>query len=153
MFGLDSAYVGGKRVGAPVQAFVDTGCTALVLPEPIVKAIGSVASDCSNYSSMPELVFKFQGSLGQNRQISLGPEQYVSRSGGTCSLLVVYIPNAPKHTVILGDPYYFKYFTAFDWKNEQIAIGLKDGLKGEALPQTCSDPKLDRSNSYRILVE
>merc|ERR1719469_326250 len=124
----------------PAQAIVDTGTSAFVVSPDAAEALGTVASDCSNLASMPDVVFSF----ADGQELSIGPEQYVLQAGGQCEMFALTIPDMPGagHFFILGDPFFWKYLAIFDYSEQQVGMALKKGMAGTPFAKssnTCVD--------------
>jgi len=138
--------VEGTRVGAAEfpsgQAIVDTGTSALIVPRAVKEYIDNIldGSGCDTNSLMqlPSIVFSLPGGI----EVSVDPEQYVVPSpDGGCSCYVQALHDAPSQDFyVLGVPFFWKYFVAFDFAKQQVALGLSSlSLRGEELPPTCTE--------------
>jgi hypothetical protein len=131
------------------QIAADTGTSLLAGPtsmvDKLVKRL-NVASDCSNYDSLPSLGFI----LG-NTTLHLDNVDYVDRTADSCALsfMPLDIPPPRGPLFILGDPFLRKYYTIYD--RERLRLGFavakhdletsekhvsEDGLVHDASPPT-----------------
>jgi len=106
------------------QVAVDTGTSLLAGPSDVVAMLVdklSVASDCSNVQSLPDLEFNVNGHI-----LSLAPEDYVAQNGGTCTLglMALDIPPPRGPLFIFGDPFLRKYYTVYDRKNMRVGFSV-----------------------------
>lgn len=123
--GLDDVTIRNEKqklCTAKCQAIVDTGTSLLAGPSDIMNALIdrlNVASDCSNYDTLPSLGFAVAGSI-----LNLQPEDYVDRSGGECSVSLMTQDTPPPDgpLFIFGDPLLRKYYTVFD--SEKLRVGF-----------------------------
>lgn len=135
----------GVRVGhlefGPGQGIVDTGTSELIL-SPAVMAHFQPLLTGSNCSDLPDITFTLKGGI----EVSLGPEQYVQSAFVTlqasgCPVMMSSLPDAPSDDFfVFGDPFFWKYYVAFDYTRQQVGFGLKSGVPGTLLPQTCGAP-------------
>ena len=99
---------------------VDSGTSVLSAPveqlEQLYALIGDVHGDCSNYDTLPDLVFH----LGPSKsEFKLPPSTYVSNVGGhTCVPLFTESPlrRSEKHgpVWVLGQPFMHHYHVMYD---------------------------------------
>jgi hypothetical protein len=106
------------------QVAVDTGTSLLAGPSDVVEMLVdklSVASDCSNIQSLPDLVFNVNG-----HSLSLAAEDYVAQNGNTCTLglMALDIPPPRGPLFIFGDPFLRKYYTVYDRKNMRVGFSV-----------------------------
>mmetsp|Transcript_52208 Transcript_52208/g.121878 ORF Transcript_52208/g.121878 Transcript_52208/m.121878 type:complete len:441 (-) Transcript_52208:120-1442(-) len=106
------------------QVAVDTGTSMLAGPSRVIEALTDrlqVASDCSNYESLPDLGFIVAGHV-----MNLKPAEYVDSSGGACSLSLMSLdvppPNGP--LFIFGDPFLRKFYSAYDRHNKKVGFAV-----------------------------
>lgn len=122
---FDSFNVKGKviKVG---KAIIDSGTSLIVGPPAIIDEvrvlIGVVKSDCSNLSSLPNVIFTFSG-----KQFTLTPNDYVLQipSGGktACKEGFGSMNNLPSQdVVIVGDTFMKAYYTEFDQTNNRVGF-------------------------------
>jgi len=136
-FYVDGVTVGGSSFASSIKAIADTGTSLLAIPTAQVTQIlttfpsgavtplaaGEYTVDCSKISSMPTLSFTING-----KEFTLDGEDYVlkvSSLGVTECLLGITgidVP-APRGPLwILGDVFLRKYYTVFDYGNNQIGF-------------------------------
>jgi hypothetical protein len=121
--------VGGSTVacGSGCNGIVDTGTSLLVGPYAGITAILNalnVASDCSNYDSLPTLTITLQGV-----QLGLSPAIYVERAGGQCAPLIQGALGTPMY--ILGDTVIRGYYLEFDRGNNRVGFAQLSGNANE----------------------
>mmetsp|Transcript_4818 Transcript_4818/g.10770 ORF Transcript_4818/g.10770 Transcript_4818/m.10770 type:complete len:419 (-) Transcript_4818:44-1300(-) len=112
------------------QVAVDTGTSLMAGPTDIVNALTEklkVASDCSNFKSLPDLGFV----VGENT-LTLKPEDYVDKSEDGCSvaLMTLDIPPPKGPLFIFGDPFLRKYYTVYDRGELRVGFALAAHSKG-----------------------
>merc|ERR1719321_620348 len=118
------------------QIAADTGTSLLAGPTSMVDKLVrklNVASDCSNYDSLPTLGFI----LG-NATLELNNVDYVDRSPDGCALtfMPLDIPPPRGPLFILGDPFLRKYYTVYD--RERLRLGFAVANHGT---ETQENPK------------
>jgi len=111
------------------QIAADTGTSLLAGPTSMVDKLVrklNVASDCSNYDSLPTLGFI----LG-NATLELNNVDYVDRSPDGCALtfMPLDIPPPRGPLFILGDPFLRKYYTVYD--RERLRLGFAVANHGD----------------------
>jgi len=126
---MQDVVVDGKKqgicaTGGGCQVAVDTGTSLLAGPSDVVNQLIEsleVASDCSNHEHLPPIGFIVSG-----HTLSLGPEDYVSRTDSGCSLglMSLDIPPPKGPLFIFGDPFLRKYYTVYDRKNLRVGFAL-----------------------------
>jgi hypothetical protein len=145
----------GVRVGSadfgPGQGIVDTGTSELIVSPAVMAHFKPLLSSFRcDISSLPPIVFSLAGGI----EVSLGPEQYLQAAfkfnlTKDCQadqlmqdlLRMSALPDAPSDDFfVLGDPFFWKYYVAFDYAGQQVGLGLKAGGQGPTLPQTCAAP-------------
>jgi len=107
------------------QVAVDSGTSLMAGPTDIVNALTDrlgVASDCSNYSKLPQLGFVVGGHI-----LSLSPDDYVdkgddAKDGCSVSLMTLDIPPPKGPLFIFGDPFLRKYYTVYN--REELKVGF-----------------------------
>lgn len=104
------------------QVAVDTGTSLMAGPTDIVNGLVdklAVASNCSNYKSLPDLGFVVGDHI-----LNLKPEDYVDKSEDGCSvaLMTLDIPPPKGPLFIFGDPFLRKYYTVYD--REALRVGF-----------------------------
>jgi len=104
------------------QVAVDTGTSLLAGPSNVVDTLVdklSVADDCSNIKSLPDIGFIVQGHI-----LNLKPEDYIAQSLGGCSLglMSLDIPPPKGPLFIFGDPFLRKYYTVYD--RDKLRVGF-----------------------------
>lgn len=168
---IKSIEIGGQRMPfcgtGDCLGIVDSGTSLLGVPSKDIRATHwSLARkvsndpaelDCRNVEG-PEIVFD----LG-DFNISLGPEDYsrpaatrVQPKGGNgqhqvvcrASLLPLDMGSEPggnPNTWILGEPLLRKYYTAFDWKRQEIGFAIAKP------PSTASHGTADSASKHTVL--
>jgi len=104
------------------QAAVDTGTSLLAGPTDVIDALQeklNVASDCSNYETLPLLGFVVNGHV-----LNLEPSDYVDRDATGCQvgLMSLDVPPPKGPLFIFGDPFLRKYYTVYD--REKMSVGF-----------------------------
>jgi len=113
---------------------VDTGTSQLAGPSDIVaklRTMLSVASDCSNFDSLPKLGFV----IGNNI-LNLAPRDYVDKAYSCdLSLMSLDVPPPKGPLFVFGIPFLQKFFTVYDHKENKVgfAIAKHANEKAEAL--------------------
>jgi len=114
-------------------AVVDTGTSIIVGPsydiQPVIDAIGHVATDCSNLNKLPVVDFKIGG-----RNFPLGPEYYVIKApnnvtGAEECALGMEGTDLVAPLWILGDPFLRAYYTIFDRSVLPYRVGFAQAKK------------------------
>jgi hypothetical protein len=108
---------------AGCHAAVDTGTALLAGPARLIRQLVEklrVASDCSNFDSLPNLSFLLSGGV----VLHLSPADYVEKSSDGCilGLMALDIPAPRGPLFILGDPFLRKYYTVYD--RERLRVGF-----------------------------
>jgi len=108
------------------QIAADTGTSLLAAPTSMVDKLVrtlNVASDCSNYDSLPSLGFV----LG-NATLELNNVDYVDRNSDGCALtfMPLDIPPPRGPLIILGDPFLRKYYTVYDRERLRLGFAVAD---------------------------
>jgi saccharopepsin len=106
------------------QVAVDTGTSLMAGPTDIVEHLTdklSVASDCSNYATLPEIAFIVGG-----HALSLQASDYVDKDDDDCQVafMKLDIPPPKGPLFIFGDPFLRKYYTVYDRENMQVGFAL-----------------------------
>ena len=111
---------------------VDTGTSVITGPpghvEPLIKAIGTVNADCSNWDSLPTISFTIGG-----EELTLESSYYViygddGTGTGTNSCQLGIEPlNIGLPFWILGDPFLRKHYTVFD--RAQNRVGFAEAIQ------------------------
>eukprot|EP00392_Amoebophrya_sp_AT5.2_P010862 g10929.t1 len=121
-FSAAPASLASPSASSKCQVAVDTGTSQLAGPSEIVEQLRTrlaVEPDCSNYENLPQLGFVLSGQV-----LNLDPEDYVDKTGGSCSLALMTIdvppPNGP--LFIFGDPFLRKFYTVYDRENMQVGF-------------------------------
>jgi len=115
---------------------VDTGTSMLAGPTDVITKLTdqlNVASDCSNYHTLPKLGF-----IVGSRILDLAPSEYVNNVRGTsCSvtLMALDVPPPRGPLFIFGIPFLQKYYTVYDHGNARVgfAVAKHAGEVPEAL--------------------
>jgi len=137
----------GVRVGSvefgPGQGIVDTGTSEMIVSPAVMAHFKPLLSglsclDVAAISSLPPVIFTLVGGL----EVSVDPQQYLrpalEQAPTKDCLVMSSLPDAPSDDFfVLGDPFFWKYYVAFDYGNQQVGFGLKAGEQGMPLPQTC----------------
>eukprot|EP00931_Biecheleriopsis_adriatica_P021686 TRINITY_DN14118_c0_g1_i1.p1 TRINITY_DN14118_c0_g1~~TRINITY_DN14118_c0_g1_i1.p1 ORF type:complete len:453 (-),score=93.20 TRINITY_DN14118_c0_g1_i1:90-1382(-) len=119
----DIAIDGTKQDLCPdCQVAVDTGTSMLAGPTDVIRKLRTklkVASDCSNYDTLPDLGFVVHGHV-----LNLKPSEYVENDKGSCAVSLMNLdvppPNGP--LFIFGDPFLRKFYTAYDRENRKVGF-------------------------------
>lgn len=132
---VDDITLGGKNQGICVgerrcQVAVDTGTSLLAAPSDVVDQLVddlSVASDCSNIKSLPDIGFV----IGEH-VLTLTPDHYVSQTSDTCALglMGLDIPPPKGPLFIFGDPFLRKFYTVYDRQNLRVGFADAKHKKG-----------------------
>jgi len=141
-FKVDSVGVSGQTVSQGFQAIADSGTSLLAGPKEVIDQIqtligakpfmqGEYLVDCDKMDSMPEVTFTISG-----REFSLSPQDYVLQLQGQClsGFMGMDLPGELGPQWILGDVFMGKYYTVFDYGNQQV--GFADAATGSALAGT-----------------
>lgn len=115
--------VGGSALnvcgGSGCNSIVDSGTSLLVGPSavinPVISAIGSVSSDCSNKASLPDIAVKISGT-----DFKLPASDYVIQVGSQCMLGIQATDSIP--LTILGDTFIRGYYTVFDRVQNRVGF-------------------------------
>jgi len=105
------------------SVIVDTGTSLLAGPPDIINALIDkldVASDCSNFNSLPDIGFVIGGHI-----MNLSPEDYVDKNGTKdCGVSLMTQDAGENHQplFILGDPFLRKYYSVYS--RERMAVGF-----------------------------
>lgn len=111
-----------------VKGVVDTG-TSLIVGDsqyitPVLNQIGSVSSDCSNVSQLPNIAFEIDGTT-----YTLTPSQYVlqiTQQGQTECMVGIQAANfsgsALEGVIIMGDVFIRIYYSHFDYANNRVGF-------------------------------
>jgi len=152
---MDDITLGNKREGIctgarKCQVAVDTGTSLLAGPSEIVNTLVSklsVADDCSNINSLPDLGFIVQGHI-----LNLKPQDYVAQTMDGCNLglMSLDIPPPKGPLFIFGDPFLRKYYTVYDHKHMRVGFALAKHTKAQALIQKRHHRKLHTSASSKL---
>jgi len=124
--GIEDIAIDNKKQSlcADCQVAVDTGTSMLAGPSGVIRELRNrlkVASDCSNYDSLPDLGFVVSGQV-----MNLKPQDYVDNNGRSCmvSLMSLDVPPPNGPLFIFGDPFLRKFFTAYDRTNRKIGFAV-----------------------------
>mmetsp|Transcript_77878 Transcript_77878/g.147064 ORF Transcript_77878/g.147064 Transcript_77878/m.147064 type:complete len:442 (+) Transcript_77878:97-1422(+) len=121
-------YSGPSRIGlcgsAGCQAVLDTGTAAIGASEEQVTALVAalnIKEDCSTYESLPPLGFEFDGYI-----LSIGKDDYVKKVNSRCyhQFLVLDMPKPKGPAVLLGEPFFKRYFVAYDRDSLQVGLAF-----------------------------
>jgi len=135
-FQADSASVGESTIATSFNAIADTGTSLLAGPKATIKELasklpgvtavpltGEYTVDCSQISSMPTISFKLGGTT-----FPLEGSDYVIQvsAGGQTECLLGFVgmdvPAPMGPLWILGDVFIRKYYTVFDYGNDQVGF-------------------------------
>lgn len=134
-FAVDSVTVGSDAFGSNIKAIADTGTSLLAIPKDQQKSIvaklpgltpsvgGEYTVDCSKIPEMPTISFTING-----KAFPLEGTDYVlqiSSAGQTECLLGIMgidVPPPRGPLWILGDVFLRKYYTVFDYGNNQLGF-------------------------------
>jgi len=127
------------------QVAVDTGTSLLAGPSDIINALIDkidVATDCSNFNSLPMLGFEVGG-----KKLELAPEDYVDKDADAneCSvgLMTLDVPPPKGPLFIFGDPFLRKFYTVFD--RENLRVGFAPAKHPPPAPEKPKEhPKIHR---------
>lgn len=120
--GLCQSVWGGK-----CQIAIDSGTNLLAGPSALfaqLKQKVPINADCSNYGSLPDMVFVING-----QKFAIPPKEYVSRQdgygGARCELHYLPLDLEPPlgPLLILGDPFFHSYYTIFDVEKKMLGFG------------------------------
>jgi len=138
---LEAISVHGKHlVSSPnASAILDTGTSLLAGPPEVINALLdqlNVASDCSNFASLPDIAFIVAG-----HTLSLSPQDYVDRDGSgkecTMPLMTQDVKPGEGPVWILGDPFLRKYYTVYN--RDTLEVGFAVAAHGrKAAPVSAS---------------
>jgi len=120
--------VNGKAIQVTgMKAVIDSGTPHLVgdstIVNPINAIIPTVASDCSNIGSLPNVVITMNGVnytlTGQDYVVQLNSEGLTScQTGWTPE----NFPSSLRNVLILGDLFMHVYYTQFDYGGKRIGF-------------------------------
>jgi len=134
-FDVDAVTVDGDAFASTTKAIADTGTSLLAIPSDEVKKLvaqipglrknvaGEYIADCSKIPEMPTLSFTING-----KDFPLTGDDYVlqiTQEGVTQCLLGIMgidVPPPRGPLWILGDVFLRKYYTVFDYGNNQIGF-------------------------------
>lgn len=124
---LDDVSVGSYSSGK-TNGIVDSGTSLITGPSTEIQRIASTVGatktllgqytiDCDKVPTLPNLDFKING-----KTWTVPGKDLVIQSGGTCLFVMMGmdIPTGPKW--ILGDVFMRKFYTVFDYENEQVGF-------------------------------
>ena len=125
---MDDVSVGGTSYDSSTSAIVDSGTSLLTGPTKTVKTLaesvgakrnvaGEYTVDCD--ANLPDLTFTIGGNA-----YTLTGDEYVIKSGTTClfAMMGLDVPRPAGPLWILGDVFMRKFYTVFDYENEQVAF-------------------------------
>jgi len=131
-FAASAVTVGGAAFSGEIKAIADTGTSLLAIPTATFTSLltklgssvkplahGEYTVDCSQRSSLPTLSFTIGG-----KQFDLEGSEYVLQVETECLLGIMGIDVPPPRGPlwILGDVFLRKYYTVFDYGNNQIGF-------------------------------
>lgn len=134
-FAVDKVSVGGAAFAGKTKVIADTGTSLLAIPTASFTAIlakfpagvvkplakGEYTVDCAKVASLPKITFTIAG-----KDFELEGSEYVLKVQTECLLgfMGIDIP-APRGPLwILGDVFLRKYYTEFDYGNNQLGFAL-----------------------------
>jgi len=126
--GLDDMTVNGTSLGfSGAKGVVDSGTSLIVgaskFITPLLNKIGTVASDCSDISSHPNIAFVIDGTTYE-----LTPQQYIlqiTAGSETECLLAIQAANFPAQladVIIMGDVFMRPYTVHFDYGKNRVGF-------------------------------
>jgi len=143
-FTVDSVGVFGQSLSTKFEAIADSGTSLLAGPKEIIDKIqiligakpfaaGEYLVDCSKMDSMPDVTFTISG-----KEFSLSPQDYVLQLQGQClsGFMGLDLPGDLGPQWILGDIFMGKYYTVFDYGNQQV--GFATAATGSAMNKPAS---------------
>ena len=113
---------------------VDSGTSLIMLPAMYIKdfSVFSVASDCSDLGSQPDVVLRIKRTDGTVGTYTLTAYEYtVQRGSNNC--LTGVINGGEGNIMVLGDVFVRKYYTAFNF-----GTGKEAGQVGWARANQCT---------------
>jgi hypothetical protein len=123
---MQSISVGTKNYSrSNMNAVVDTGTSAIV--GPLLWFVEILANfplkpNCADISTYPDLNFEFGGVT-----YALPPQFYILEVEGECELLISGAELLGfGNTIILGDPFIRRFYTHFDWENQQVGFATSN---------------------------
>lgn len=123
---LEAVVVRGRRLNVTNgSAIIDTGTSLIAGPGDVVNSLVdslAVASDCSNFASLPDISFVVAG-----HSLALHPVDYVDRDSDkecSMSLMTQEVDKGEGPQFILGDPFLRTYYTVFDRDNMRVGFAL-----------------------------
>lgn len=127
---IDGLTVGGDGivVDGKNSAIVDSGTSLIAMPsaqvEKLANAMGATKMftgqykiDCSLIPSLPVVTFKINGI-----HYPLDGADYVLQSSNMCLLAFMAFPSNDGPSYILGDVFMRRYYTVFDFANQEIGL-------------------------------
>jgi len=145
---LDAISLHGQDLtsGGNASALLDTGTSLLAGPPEVVNSLLdrlNVASNCSNYDSLPDIGFVIAG-----HKLSLSPHDYIDRdaSGKDCilPLMTQDTKSGESPTWILGDPFLRKYYTIYN--REKMEVGFAVAAHADTRGASSAKTNLLRSH-------
>jgi hypothetical protein len=126
---VDAIQAGSTSFKQVTSAIVDSGTSLIIGPKLLVHQLatsigatpnmfGQYTIDCDSISNIPDIIFTIQG-----KNYPLKGEDVVLKAAGTClfAFMGLEIP-MPDPKWILGDVFMRRYYTVFDFENEQIGF-------------------------------
>jgi len=106
------------------QAAFDTGTSVIAGPATFIQAllgVLNIASDCTNFDSLPMLGFAFGGFT-----LNIEPADYVKKTRAGCfhQFLAIDVPPPRGPLVLLGAPFLQRYYTVYDSEALQVGIAF-----------------------------
>jgi len=125
---LDDVSAGGTSYASSTSGIVDSGTSLLTGPTSIVKdlakSVGAKANVAGEYTvdcdaTLPDITFTIGGN-----PYTLTGDEYIIKSGTTClfAFMGLDVPRPAGPLWILGDVFMRKFYTVFDYENEQIGF-------------------------------
>jgi hypothetical protein len=130
---IDGVNAGDNEIDGKNSAIVDSGTSLIALPssqmEELANVLGAMRMftgqytvDCSSIPHLPAVTFKINGI-----NYPLDGADYVLQSGNICLLAFMAFPTESGPSYILGDVFMRRYYTVFDYTNQEI--GLAEAIR------------------------
>merc|ERR1719145_432205 len=81
----------------------------------------NIKDDCSNFHELPDLGFQLGGLV-----LNLKPDDYMDRSGGSCSFSIMSLDVPPPKgpVFIFGDPFLRRFVTIYDRSKPAVGFAV-----------------------------